>query len=137
MLPYRDTWITRVVLVVFFMLVIGYAYFEAQGILFGPTITVGSSITEVHDPFVKIQGKAARISSLSMNGKQISVTEDGAFSEPYLLVAGDNRIVLDARDTYGRTSRKVINIVYIPSATDSTGSTQATSSQIVATTTAQ
>ena len=119
MLPYRDSTITRIALGVFFLLVIGYGYFEAQGLLFGPSINVGSSTTEVHDPFIKIQGKADRISSLSMNGKQITVTEEGAFSEPYLLAEGANRIALDARDTYGRTTRKVIVIVYTPSATSS------------------
>jgi hypothetical protein len=133
MLPYRDSWITRIVLVVFFLLVVGYAYFEAQGILFGPSISVTSSVTTVHDPFVKIEGRADRIASLSMNGKQIAVTESGSFSEPYLLAAGDNRIVLDAKDTYGRTRRKVIEIVYIsdPStvSTTSAGSGQASSGQ--------
>jgi len=134
MLPYRDSTITRVVLVVFFLLVVGYGYFEAQGLLFGPSITTGTSVTEVHDPFVKIQGKADRISSLSMNGKQVTVTEDGAFSEPYLLAEGTNRIVLDARDTYGRTTRKVITIVYTPSATITPQTV--TTSTIVSTSTA-
>lgn len=119
MLPYRDSTITRIALGIFFLLILGYGYFEAQGLLFGPSITIGSPVTEVHEEFVKIQGKANRISSLSMNGKQITVTEEGAFSEPYLLAEGANRIVLDARDTYGRTTRKIITIVYIPSATSS------------------
>lgn len=119
MLPYRDSIITRIALIVFFLLVLGYAYFEAQGLLFGPSITAGTPGMVVHDPFIKIQGKADRIASLSLNGKQITVTEDGAFSEPYLLVEGDNRIVLDARDTYGRTTRKIMDIVYVPDAATS------------------
>lgn len=133
MLPYRDSALTRIVLVVFFLLVVAYGYFEAQGLLFGPSITTSASIMEVHDPFVKIQGKANRISSLLMNGKQVSVTEDGAFSEPYLLAEGTNRIVLDARDTYGRTTRKVISIIYLPSTT-TTQQTTATSSVSTSTT---
>ena len=111
--PYRDSKITKVILVVFFVLVIGYAYFEAQGFLFGPAITVYSNVAEAHDPFIRIQGRADRISSLSMNGRQISVTEGGAFDEPYLLAEGDNRITLDASDKYGRTRQRVIEIVYI------------------------
>jgi hypothetical protein len=114
MLPYRDSKITKTVLVVFFLLVVGYAYFEAQGFLFGPSISVSSKVTEVHEPFITIQGRADRIASLSMNGKQITVTEDGSFSAPYLLAEGDNRIVLDASDKYGRSRRQVIEIVYTP-----------------------
>ena len=120
MLPYRDSKITKIALVIFFVLVIGYAYFEAQGFLFGPAISVPSNVTEVHDPLVTIQGQASRISSLSMNGKQIAVTENGTFSEPYLLAEGDNRIVLDASDKYGRSRRQVIEIVYTPLAASST-----------------
>jgi hypothetical protein len=119
MLPYRDSRLTRIALGIFFLLVIGYAYFEARGILFGPSITVTSQISEVHDPFVTIKGQADRISSLSMNGKDIPVTETGAFSEPYLLAPGDNKIVLVASDKYGRSRRQVIEIVYVPSSTSS------------------
>ena len=115
MLPYRDSRLTYIALAAFFLIIIGYAYFEARGLLFGPSITVTSEVTEVHDPLIRIAGKADRISSLSMNGKTISVTEDGVFEEQYLLAEGYNRIVLDAKDKYGRTSRKVIEIVYTPS----------------------
>lgn len=114
MLPYRDSWITRVLLIVFFVLVLAYAYYEARGFLFGPVIAVAPGTTEVHEQFVHVKGKADRIASLSMNGKDISVTEDGVFDEPYLLAEGVNRIVLDATDKYGRTTRQVIQIVYTP-----------------------
>ena len=121
MLPYRDSRLTYIALGIFFLIVIGYAYFEARGILFGPSITVTSQVTMVDQPFVTIKGQADRIASLSMNGKTIAVTEDGAFSEPYLLAPGDNRIVLDARDKYGRSREQVIEIVYAPDASTSSG----------------
>src|SRR3989344_1447618 len=115
MLPYRDSRLTYIALGVFFLIVLGYAYFEARGLLFGPKITVASQVTEVHDPLVTIKGKADRISSLSMNGKSIAVTEDGAFEEPYLLAPGYNRVVLDAQDKYGRSRSRAIEIIYTPS----------------------
>jgi len=114
MLPYRDSRITQLALALFFVLLIGYGYFEARGLLFGPSITVTSQVTEVHQPFILIKGHADRISSLSMNGKAIQVTESGDFSEPYLLAPGDNRIVLDASDKYGRSRTETIEIVYTP-----------------------
>ena len=117
MLPYRDSRVTTTAIVVFFLLVLGYAYFEARGFLYGPRITVSSETTEVHDPFVEIKGTADRIASLSMNGKQINVTEGGVFNEPYLLSPGLNRIVLDATDKYGRRRSQVIQIVYTPAST--------------------
>ncbi len=124
MLPYRDSRLTYIALGVFFLIVIGYAYFEARGLLFGPSISVSSKVTEVHEPFIVIKGQADRIAALSMNGKNIPVTENGAFEEPYLLSPGYNRIVLDASDKYGRTRRQSIEIVYTPpsSSADSTSS---------------
>ncbi len=120
MLPYRDNRLTYIALGAFFLIVLGYAYYAAQGILFGPSISITSEITEVHDPFILIKGQADRISSLSMNGKAISVTETGAFEEPYLLAPGYNRIVLDAQDRYGRRRSAVVEIIYTPKASAAT-----------------
>jgi hypothetical protein len=130
MLPYRDSRFTVWTLAVFFALALCYAFFEARGILFGPTITLAAPISEVHEPFVSIKGTAERISSLSMNGKQVPVTKDGAFAVSYLLAAGYNRIVLDAKDQYGRSKERVIEIMYTPSASSTPatdGSSQASS----------
>jgi len=113
MLPYRDSRLTKIAIGIFFAIVAGYAYFEARGMLFGPKISIPAGITEVHEPFITLKGRADRIASLSMNGKVISVTEDGAFEEPYLLSEGINRIVFDARDKYGRSRQEIIQVVYV------------------------
>jgi len=136
MLPYRDSRLTYIALGVFFLIVLGYAYYEARGLLFGPSITVSSSVTEVHEPFILIKGQADRIASLSMNGKTIPVTENGAFEEPYLLSPGYNRIVFDAVDKYGRSRRQAVEIVYTPpsDSTLSNDSRQADSPQAATTT---
>src|SRR3989338_8128214 len=117
MLPSRDSRLTRIILGVFFALVLLYAYFEARGLLYGPSINVPQQVTVVHEPFITIRGKADRISKLTMNGKPVSVTEDGAFNEPYLLAEGYNRIVLQASDKYGRTRESVVQIEYSPAPT--------------------
>jgi hypothetical protein len=124
MLPYRDSVLTKVILVLFFLIILGYAYFEAQGILFGPSIQISQSIEEVSDPYIELTGTTTHISELDMNGQSIPVTEAGAFDIPYALSPGYNRIVLDAKDKYGKSTEKVIQIVYTPST--SSGQTQAT-----------
>ena len=115
MLPYRDSKLTKIALAVFFLIIAGYAYFEARGMLFGPKINISSSVTEVTEPFIRIQGKADRIATLRMNGREIAVTEEGAFDEPYLLSPGINRIVFEAKDKYGRSRERVLQVVYIAS----------------------
>ncbi len=141
MLPYRDSAISRIVLAIFFLILIGYGYYELRGILFGPKITVTSDIQEVHEPFITIQGRADHIASLRMNGKAVSVTENGAFEEPYLLSPGLNRIILDAEDTYGKRSQRVVLVVYTPeegsepAAVQTTSTTAASSTPLEATST--
>lgn len=114
MLPYRDSRLIRIVLVIFFVTVAAYAYYEGRGLLFGPVIEIENRVMEVSDPFVTIEGSTRRIATLSMNGKAIPVTEEGAFSEPYVLAPGYNRIVLSARDRYGKTAERAIEIIYTP-----------------------
>ncbi len=123
MLPYRDSRITTLAIIAFFLVVCGYAYYEARGFIYGPRITVSERITEVRDPFVVIRGTAERISSLSMNGKDISVTEEGVFEEPFLLAEGLNRITLGAKDKYERERTEVLQIVYTPAVNISLQST--------------
>jgi len=122
MLPYRDSRFTRIVLIGFFLIVAGYAYFEGRGLLSGPSIEISGRAMEVSEPFITLEGHAERITSLSMNGKDIVVTEEGAFSEPYVLAPGYNRIVLEARDRYGKTTERTIEIVYTASTSPSAAS---------------
>ncbi len=115
MLPYRDSRFIRITLIIFFVAIIAYALYEAQGFLFGPVISVPNGTVTINESFTTIRGRAERIAELRMNGKPISVTENGEFEEPFLAAPGSNRIILEARDARGRTTRKTIDIMYIPS----------------------
>ena len=134
MLPYRDSRIARIALIVFFILFLGYGYFEAQAVLFGPRIITPSSVIVAHEAFTTIQGQAQNIAELRMNGAAVSVTEDGTFNEPYVLAPGENRIILDAKDKYGRARRHIIEIVYVPE--ESSAKTASTTLPYSTTTTA-
>ena len=112
MLPYRDSRLVHFILLAFFILVLAYAYFEGQALLRGPTINISPRVMEVSESFVTISGTAERISSLSLNGTPIPITEDGAFEEGYVLTPGYNLLVLDARDKYGKTAQRSIEILY-------------------------
>lgn len=135
MLPYGNSRISKAVLIVFFLVLAGYGYYELRGILFGPRIEISTSAEEVHEPYIMVSGRAEHISSLSMNGHPISVTEDGYFDEPYLLSEGLNRILLDAEDTYGQQRQEVFEVVYTPLASSDAPPTAATSTPSTASST--
>lgn len=117
MLPYSNR-LSRIALIIFFLIVAGYTIFEAQAILLGPRIVIDNATNMVlHQQFVKIQGMAIHITSLTMNGAEIPVTEAGVFDEPYLLALGENRITLVAKDRYGNTTTKIVTLYYMPTTT--------------------
>jgi hypothetical protein len=128
MLPHRDSKLTRIALIIFFIVILLYGIYEAQGLLFGPKIKMATAREVVHDPYIKIEGQADRIASLSMNGKDVPVTEQGDFSEPFLLAEGDNQVTLEAKDTYGRVTKSSVEIVYVPQKAPAAAASTTTSS---------
>jgi len=112
MLPYRDSRLVHFILLAFFVAVVAYAFFEGRALLRGPTINVSPRVMEVSDSFVIVSGTAERITQLSLNGAPIAITEDGAFEEGYVLTPGYNLLILDARDKYGKTAQRSIEIFY-------------------------
>ena len=133
MFPHRDSRFVKVGLIIFFVLILIYAYFESRAMLYGPKITISSEIVTIYEPYTLIRGQAENITELRINGTIVPVTEEGLFEESYVVSAGQNHVVLDARDKYGRTRQKTIEIIYIPSQ-DSTKNTTpvATSTEQVA-----
>ena len=137
--------LTRIGLGIFFLGVLVYAFFEARGLLWGPTITIVSDTSAGTSSFIILQGTVTHSTTLSLNGSPLSVTEGGIFSEGYVLTPGMNQLFFEAIDRYGHAAHTNISIVYtptgveVPIATTTTHSllvipTRATSS--VATTTA-
>jgi len=108
----RDSRFVRLVLILFFVLAVAYAVYEAQGLLYGPRIHLQNETFASDTSFVSIKGRAERIAELRINGKTVSVRENGEFDEPYLLAPGSNRIILEARDARGRTAIETLDIVY-------------------------
>ena len=125
MLPYRNNRIAAVAITLFFLAVIGYSYFEARNILYGPRIDIATpdAPLSVSDQLVHIKGKAENITELTVNGNPASVTEDGAFDEALLLAVGYNKIVLTAKDKFGRSTTKTLEILYSDTASSSVPTT--------------
>jgi len=117
MIPFRANKLTVTVIVVFFIGVLGYAYFEARNLIRGPQIALAAGLEEdlvVDKPLVLVRGVARNITELRMNSRTIPTTEAGAFEEAHLLAPGYNTIRLEAWDKIGRTTHADIQVVYKP-----------------------
>ena len=114
MLPYRDSRLTKISLTLFFIAALGYAYFEARNMLWGPQIEVPANVQSVSDQLITIRGRAQSIVELRIGGRPVPVTEAGDFEEDYLLAEGYNHIVLEAEDRWGREREEVVEVIYTP-----------------------
>lgn len=74
-----------------------YPFSEAASIVLDiPTETITTT-----EPYLQISGGAQRINSLSLNGRDLILTESGTFSEDILLAEGYNELVFLAVDEQG------------------------------------
>ncbi|MEN9649048.1 MAG: hypothetical protein RL094_15 [Candidatus Parcubacteria bacterium] len=109
--------IIRVLLIAFFVLtIIGYSIFQSKKILTGPEISVsaplsGSTLTQSD---VVVKGVAKNISFISLNDRPIYIDEAGNFQEKLLLYPGYNIIKLQARDKFGASVEKHLELIYKP-----------------------
>ncbi len=93
-----------------------YAYFQSREYLRGPIITIeapenGSVSTT---SLVALVGHARNISFLTLNGRQIFTDEQGRFTESLLLEEGYSILTLEAKDRFGHTIEKRLELVYKP-----------------------
>jgi hypothetical protein len=98
----------------FFFLIIVYAFFVSKDLIFGVKIrnvslTNGSTVTE---NVINITGNARNAILLSLDGREISVDQQGNFKETIALLPGYNIINIKAKDKFGDTDEKNYKIMY-------------------------
>ena len=96
------------------MLIVVYGAFRAKSLVEGPDIAITSpqdgAITS--ESLTTLSGFAHNISFLTLNGAKIFTDESGAFKERVLLSYGYNIITLEAKDRFGRTAQKTLQLIY-------------------------
>ncbi len=99
---------------IFFVLIVSYAIFVSRDLLLGVKIkdvnlVDGSTFSE---SVIKINGNARNAISLTLNGREISINEEGDFEETIALLSGYNIISLRAQDKFGQTDEKNYKLIY-------------------------
>ena len=87
-------------------LIVAYALFQARHVLLGPQITLEDELPAmVATSTVMVRGTAENIVSISLNGRPIFTTDEGAFEEVVILPPGYTIVTIEAVDRYGSTAR--------------------------------
>ena len=101
------------VIILLFLIIVGYAFYQSRKILEGPEIVIdspknGATLT---DPFIEITGHAQNIKSISMNDRPIFIDQEGRIDEKLLLYPGVNYVKFEAEDRFGK--QKILILTYL------------------------
>lgn len=101
-------------LLFFFIFIIIYAILGSKDLIFGVKIknvnlTDGATVTE---NIIKLTGTAKNAINLTLNGREISVDQEGNFNETIALLLGYNIINIKARDKFGYVDEKNYKLIY-------------------------
>lgn len=96
------------------LVIVGYGAWRAKDLALGPRLEVLSPATGTlsGDALIEIRGTAKNISYLTLNGDKIFTDEAGNWKEEVLLSYGYNIMTLEAKDRFGRTEKKTLELIY-------------------------
>jgi hypothetical protein len=103
----------------FFILIIIYAFFRSKDLILGvkirnvdidgSPIKSGATIT---DNTIEVTGVARNAIFLSLDGREISVDQQGDFDETIALLPGYNIMNIKAQDKFGHTDEKNYQLMH-------------------------
>ena len=98
-----------------------YAYFQSREYLRGPVLTITEPINGSLSTtsLVVAKGSARNASFLTLNGRPIFTDEQGYFHESLLLEEGYSIMTFEAKDRFGHSVEKRLELVYKPTTTSS------------------
>ncbi|MFZ1019394.1 MAG: hypothetical protein WAN61_00175 [Minisyncoccia bacterium] len=99
---------------VFFLLIVSYGFFVSKDFIFGVRIrnvNLQDGAT-VADNIINLTGNAKNAVKLSLNGREISVDQQGNFAETIALLEGYNIISVRAQDKFGNSDEKNYQLIY-------------------------
>lgn len=106
-------------LAIFFILIAVYAFFRSHDLIFGVKLKNikinGSAVADgikMPENISKITGNAQNAINLTLNGREISIDQDGDFNETIVLLSGYNMINIRAQDKFGNVDEKTYQLIY-------------------------
>lgn len=96
-----------------FIILAGYALFQARFLVLGPRLKIVSPQDGSHvaGSVVHVEGIAKNIAWISLNGRQIFTDERGWWSEKLIVPSGISIMTVETRDRFGREREKSIQVV--------------------------
>lgn len=98
---------------VLFIFIASYAFFNARDLILGVKIKdvklVQGADSDIN--ILKITGNAKNAKILTLNGREISIDQQGNFEETIVLLLGYNILTLKAEDKFGYKDEKDYQLI--------------------------
>ena len=95
------------------VIVVGYSLFTARFFIAGPQLNIDNPrYIETDEPLLIISGNSSNIQALWINGHEVFLEENGAYTNKRILTPGISYITLFAKDRFDRTEEKIITAYY-------------------------
>ncbi|MFA6273674.1 MAG: hypothetical protein WC662_00760 [Candidatus Paceibacterota bacterium] len=107
--------ILKIILIsVLFLFIIIFAFYRSKNLIFGVKIKNVNIINnaKVTESIQTITGNAKNATSLILNGREISINQQGDFNETISLLPGYNVINIKAQDKFGHVDEKNYKLIY-------------------------
>ena len=102
-----------------FLFIVIYTFFVSKDLIFGvkiKNVAVNGlpmqSDEKVTDSVMNVTGVAKNAISLTLNGRDISIDQQGNFNETIVLLPGYNVIDIKAKDKFGHSDEKNYKLIY-------------------------
>lgn len=106
---------TKQILSLVLVLLLGYGMIEAWPLLSGPSLTVETPTENfsAESGTLALTGRASRAVTLTVNGSPLIATENGDFTAERTLPRGVSLLTFTATDRFGR-SRSLTRQIFVP-----------------------
>jgi hypothetical protein len=106
----------RQLLAVTLILFLGYGILKIFPLIAGPSLSIESPTDYAlyQDGIVRVEGRVARVATLTLNGSPLLRDKEGMFSSTLTFPRGSSILTLIATDRFGRTTTKT-RTIFVPS----------------------
>ena len=94
------------VFLVFFILLMGYAFFISKNLILGVKIKNVKIERSNQSEIIRISGNAKNAKNLILNGREILIDPQGNFNDRIALLKGYNIIEIQAKDKFENVDKK-------------------------------
>lgn len=91
----------------------GFVLYNIKDMIIGAPLSVRmvKDGTTVADPFLPITGNAKHAKQVHINGRPVTIDQEGNFSDGVILSPGYNVVTISQKDKFGNQKEKVVRLV--------------------------